>query len=171
MDAGKLRLNLQPVDLAHLVANGSMIIRAMPEAADLRIETDIPDNLQIAGETKFTSLVVQNLLDNARKYNRPGGTIRISARATNKQVDLRVANTGRGIPVESEQPYVFERFHRAGAGTDVPGHGLGLNLARELVRLHEWRAPARQVKCGMDRIQRHILRGGSRPLARTGIAS
>ena len=46
-----------------------------------------------------------------------------------------MANTGRGIPIE-EQPYIFERFHRAGAGDDVPGHGLGLNLARELARLH-----------------------------------
>jgi signal transduction histidine kinase len=41
---------------------------------------------------------------------------------------------GRGIPTEA-QPYVFERFHRAGVGEDA-GHGLGLNLARELVRLH-----------------------------------
>ena len=46
-----------------------------------------------------------------------------------------MANTGRGIPIE-EQPYIFERFHRAGASEDVAGHGLGLNLARELVRLH-----------------------------------
>lgn len=135
MDAGKLRLSLHTVDLAHLVAEWIDDLRAMPEAADLRVEIDIPDNLQVTGETKFTSLVVQNLLDNARKYNRPGGVIRISVREAKKQVELLVANTGRGIPVD-EQPYVFERFHRAGAGTDIPGHGLGLNLARELVRLH-----------------------------------
>ena len=46
-----------------------------------------------------------------------------------------MANTGRGIPSEA-QPHIFERFHRAGASEAVPGHGLGLNLARELVRLH-----------------------------------
>jgi signal transduction histidine kinase len=51
------------------------------------------------------------------------------------KVELRIANTGHGIPLEA-QPDIFERFHRAGAGEDVPGHGLGLNLARELVRLH-----------------------------------
>ncbi|MBA3833561.1 MAG: sensor histidine kinase, partial [Chthoniobacterales bacterium] len=84
---------------------------------------------------KYTGLIVQNLLDNARKYNRRGGTIRISAQTSGNQVELRVANTGRGISVES-QPDIFERFHRAGAGEDVPGHGLGLNLARELMRLH-----------------------------------
>jgi signal transduction histidine kinase len=135
MDAGKLQLNLHTVDLAHLVAEWIDDLQAMPDAAHLRVEADIPDELPIAGETRFTSLVVQNLLDNARKYNRRGGTIQISAHEANKQVELRVANTGRGIPSEA-QPYVFERFHRAGAGADVPGHGLGLNLARELVRLH-----------------------------------
>ncbi len=135
MDAGKLRLTLHTVDLTHLADEWLDDLHAMPEAADLTVETDIPEGLQIAGEIKYTSLVVQNLLDNARKYNRPGGTIRISACRTDEAVELRVANTGRGIPL-AEQPYVFERFHRAGASHDVPGHGLGLNLARELVRLH-----------------------------------
>lgn len=135
MDAGKLRLSLRPVDLSQLVDEWLDDLRAMPEAADLQIETDIPVELQIAGETRFTALVVQNLLDNARKYNIQGGTIRITVRAKKNQVELRVANTGRGIPLEA-QPYIFERFHRAGASEEVPGHGLGLNLAHELVRLH-----------------------------------
>ena len=135
MDAGKLRLNLRTVDLKHLVEEWIDDLQALPEAADLHLEKDVPPDLQIVGETRFTALVVQNLLDNARKYNRRGGTIRISAREEGNQVELRVANTGRGIPL-AEQPYIFERFHRAGAGDDVPGHGLGLNLARELVRLH-----------------------------------
>jgi signal transduction histidine kinase len=135
MDAGKLRLTLHTVDLTHLVEEWLDDLQAMPDAADLRIETDIPEGLKIAGEIKYTGLVVQNLLDNARKYNRRGGSIRIFARRSGKQVELRVANTGRGIPADA-QPYVFERFHRAGASEDVPGHGLGLNLARELVRLH-----------------------------------
>lgn len=136
MDAGKFRLNLRPVDLSHLISEWLDDLQAMPDAADLRIEADIPLGLQIIGETKYTALVVQNLLDNARKYNRRGGTIRMRVRQENSQVDLRIANTGRGIP-PAEQPYIFERFHRAGAGEDVPGHGLGLNLARELMRLHE----------------------------------
>ncbi len=135
MDAGKLRLNLHTVDLSHLVAEWIDDLRAVPEASDLEVTTDLPAELPIAGERKYTGLIVQNLLDNARKYNRRGGTIRIRARATGKEVELRVANTGRGIPLES-QPDIFERFHRAGAGENVPGHGLGLNLARELARLH-----------------------------------
>ena len=135
MDAGKLRITLRSVDLTHLIEEWTDDLRAMPDGADLRVETNLPDELLVAGDAKFTTLVVENLLDNARKYNRPGGIIRITARAAQGQVELRVANTGRGIPAE-EQPYVFERFHRAGAGEEVPGHGLGLNLARELARLH-----------------------------------
>lgn len=135
MDAGKLRLSLKTVDLTHLVDEWIDDLRAVPDSAELQVETDIPDGLQIAGEVKYTALVVQNLLDNARKYNRPGGIIRVTARRSGQQVELRVANTGRGIPADA-QPYIFERFHRAGASEEVPGHGLGLNLARELVRLH-----------------------------------
>jgi signal transduction histidine kinase len=134
MDAGQLQLNLHRVNLTYLVEEWIEDLQALPDGPDLGVEAIIPANLQVAGEMKYTALVVQNLLDNARKYNRRGGIIRISAREENKQVELRVANTGRGIPIEA-QPYVFERFHR-GANEEVAGHGLGLNLARELVRLH-----------------------------------
>lgn len=135
MDAGKLRLNLKPVDVTHLVEEWIDDLQAMPEAADLKVESNIPSDLKVAGDPKFTALILENLLDNARKYNRQGGTIRVNARAAKGQVEVRVANTGRGIPPEA-QPFIFERFHRAAPGEEVPGHGLGLNLARELARLH-----------------------------------
>ena len=77
MDAGKLRLNLHPIDLTHLLEESIDDLLAMPEMTDLQVETDVPPDLQVVGEAKFVSQVVQNLLDNARKYNRPGGTIRI----------------------------------------------------------------------------------------------
>ncbi|MEO6506782.1 MAG: HAMP domain-containing sensor histidine kinase [Chthoniobacterales bacterium] len=135
MDAGKLRLSLKTVDLSHLVTEWIDDLKALADGPDLRVETEIPEGLQIVGEIKYTALVVQNLLDNARKYNRPGGTIRITAQPHDATVNLCVANTGRGIPSDA-QPFIFERFHRAGASEEVPGHGIGLNLARELMRLH-----------------------------------
>ncbi len=135
MDAGRLRLDLHAVDLAQLVAMWIEDLRAVPEANDLQLKSDLPAALRVAGEKKYTNLVVQNLLENARKYNHRGGTIRVSARVSDRKVELHIANTGRGIP-PAAQPYIFERFHRAGGGEDVPGHGLGLNLARELMRLH-----------------------------------
>lgn len=136
MDAGRLRLNFHTVDLTRLIEQSIDDVRAPPEAESLQIQSEIPAGLKIAGETHYTALIVQNLFDNARKYNRADGIVRIRAFQRDDWVELHVLNTGRGIP-DAAQPYIFERFHRAGAGDDVPGHGLGLNLARELARLHD----------------------------------
>jgi signal transduction histidine kinase len=95
----------------------------------------VPRGLYIAGEKRYASLILQNLLENARKYNRPGGSIRVSAQTDQGWALLRVGNSGPAIPPEM-QDQIFERFSRGTNGTQVAGHGLGLNLARELVRLH-----------------------------------
>jgi signal transduction histidine kinase len=81
------------------------------------------------------SLIVQNLLENARKYNRSGGHIRVAAREESDHVVLTIGNTGRTIAGPARE-HIFERFHRGEMGENVPGHGLGLNLARELARFH-----------------------------------
>jgi signal transduction histidine kinase len=91
--------------------------------------------LHVAGEKRYLALILQNLLENARKYNRQGGRIRVAARAEGDTVFLTVGNTGGPIPA-SAQEHIFERFHRGAIGENVPGYGLGLNLARELARLH-----------------------------------
>ena len=135
MDAGRLQLTLHTVNLTELVEEWLDDLRALPDVIDLKIETELPGPLWIAGEKKYTTLVVQNLLDNARKYNRPGGAIRIRGRENNGRVLLSIANTGHPIPAAA-QAHIFERFHRGTSIENVPGHGLGLNLARELVHLH-----------------------------------
>src|SRR5207247_6565806 len=84
-------------------------------------------------EKRYTSLVVQNLLENARKYNRPGGRIRVSACANGSGVVLTVGNTGCVIaPGEN----IFERFHDTSTPSAASRHGMGRNLARGLARLH-----------------------------------
>lgn len=132
LDAGRLQLKFGPVNLSHLVAIAldDQDTRTAPV-----VETDVPDNLFIAGEEHYTSLILQNLLDNACKYNRPGGRIRLVIRCEDNVAWLAVGNTGSGIPA-SIQAHIFERFHRGAVGENVPGYGLGLNLARELARLH-----------------------------------
>jgi signal transduction histidine kinase len=98
----------------------------------VKIEKESPANLYVFGEKQYTSLIVQNLLENARKYNRSGGRLRVAGRQKDNQVILTIGNTGRPIP-SSAQQYIFERFHHSSTAS---GHGLGLNLARELTRLH-----------------------------------
>jgi signal transduction histidine kinase len=135
MDAGRLQLAFARVDLLRLIEGELDDIGAHPEALDLAIESDFPAAVHVDGEKTYTALIVRNLLENARKYNRPGGRIRVTAREEGGSVVLSVGNTGRPIPPEAQE-HIFERFHRSSSGENVPGHGLGLNLARELARLH-----------------------------------
>jgi signal transduction histidine kinase len=134
MDAGRLRINFSPVDLTHLIDAQLDDFSALPDHADLSIESDCT-SIRVAGEQHYLALVLQNLLENARKYNRPDGLIRISCREEGDWACLTVGNTGKTIPV-AEHEHIFERFHRGLAGENITGHGLGLDLARELARLH-----------------------------------
>ena len=135
MDAGKLRLEFCPVDLSQVIAAELDDLAAQSDTLDLAIESELPALLLVAGEKRYTTLIVRNLLENARKYNRPGGRISVKARQSPDEVFLNIGNTGRPIPLEAQE-HIFERFHRGAVGENVPGHGLGLNLARELARLH-----------------------------------
>ncbi|HEY5228820.1 MAG TPA: sensor histidine kinase, partial [Opitutaceae bacterium] len=123
-------LNLTPLFEALLDDVG-----ALPDLFDLDIDSDVPPSLWVKGERGYVTLILQNLLENARKYNLTKGKIRISAEEDGEWAVVLVGNTGPAIP-KSSQEHIFERFHRGAVGENVPGHGIGLNLARELARLH-----------------------------------
>ena len=136
VDAGQLRLEAGVVDLRQLIEGWLDDLSALPDPHGLRIDTDLPAKMCIVGEARYTTLILQNLLENARKYNRDGGRIAITAGEGGPgSVLLVIGNTGQSIaPTDGE--HIFERFHRGAMGENVPGHGLGLNLARDLARLH-----------------------------------
>lgn len=136
MDAGRLKLSLLPVNLTELIEASLDDLSALPDELGVAVETDFPAQLSILGEKRYTAIILQNLLENARKYNRRGGKIRIVAHEAGETVRLAIANTGQPISAAA-QLHIFERFHRGAMGENVPGYGLGLNLARELARLHQ----------------------------------
>jgi signal transduction histidine kinase len=135
MDAGRLRIEFNPVNLTQLVDEWLDDLSALPDAFDVDVRKHLPPALHIAGEKRYTSLIVQNLLENARKYNLPGGRIQVRTEVNEAWVVLVVGNTGPAIPPEMQE-CVFERFARGSEGAKISGHGLGLNLARDLARLH-----------------------------------
>ena len=147
MDAGHLEIRSDPVNLSELIDEWLDDLEALPDAPEVSIEREVPARLYVAGEKQYVSLIVQNLLENARKYNRTGGRIRVNASLHDGKVFLRVGNTGRTIP-STAQGHVFERFYRANPNGAGGGHGIGLNLARELARLH--RGDLRLLQSGND---------------------
>jgi len=136
-DAGQLKLALEPVDLsAELEA---MIEDARVLAADLRLtfDTQIQPGLRVPADRALLHTALLNLITNAIKYNEPDGKIEISLELSDGGICFRICNTGPGIPAEDHLK-VFDRFYRvrSAAQPQADGSGLGLSLAREIVRAH-----------------------------------
>jgi Signal transduction histidine kinase len=134
-DAGRLELSKAEFDLGEVFEGVLDDALALAEPLDLKVEADVPKHLLLKADRTFVAIIAQNLVENAVKYNTPGGRIRVEARAVNGMVEITIGNTGDGIP-KDRTGQLFERFYRVRGGERVPGHGLGLSTTRELARAH-----------------------------------
>ena len=134
-DAGRLEVSKAEFDLSEVLEGVLDDAVTLAEPLDLKVEADVPKHLLLKADRTFVAIIVQNLVENAVKYNTPGGRIRVEARAVNGAVEITIGNTGDGIP-KNRTGQLFERFYRVCGGERVPGHGLGLSTARELARAH-----------------------------------
>ncbi len=134
-DAGRVELSKAEIEIGEVLEGILDDALTLAEPLDLTVETNIPKHLMLKADHTFVGMIAQNLVENAVKYNTPGGRIRVEARAVNGHVEMTIGNTGDGIPKERAE-LLFERFSRVRGGARVPGHGLGLSIARELARAH-----------------------------------
>jgi signal transduction histidine kinase len=107
----------------------------LPGAADIAFITQLPpEPLRVVGDAVSISMLVSNLISNAVKYNRPGGTVTVRAEAQAGCLQLQVSDTGIGIP-ESSMPRLFEEFYRvkSEATQQIQGTGLGLVICKRIV--------------------------------------
>jgi hypothetical protein len=141
-EAGDLRLQLQPVSLAELVAATLPLVEREARKRQVTLVVDaLPAEVVQADRVRLRQVLL-NLLSNAIKYNRPGGRVQVSARLAGAQVGLQVADTGRGIDPASLQA-AFEPFNRLGAeGLGIEGTGIGLAIAKALVEQMQGRIEA-----------------------------
>ncbi|MGA7712854.1 MAG: HAMP domain-containing sensor histidine kinase [Rhizomicrobium sp.] len=137
-DSGAARGAMKPLDLSAVVADISELYAPLAEEKNLSLSVMPAGVLTIEGNRSLISQALANLIDNAIKYTPSGGHITIAALETPASVDLTVADSGPGIPVE-ERPRVLERFVRLEASRNSPGTGLGLSLVAAVARLHEAR--------------------------------
>lgn len=133
-DSGRLPLEPETFDIVTLIAASVDDIEAIACDKDLTIECEIPETLMITADKRRLRIALQVLAENAAKYTPPKGTIRARATLDDNGLDLELSNTGAAIP-EHEKDLIFERFRRSEAiGENISGHGLGLNIARNLMR-------------------------------------
>jgi signal transduction histidine kinase len=134
-EAGKLLLDLQPVDLRAVAR--SVVSLQEPMANDmqlsLELDEDGPSLAAFADERRVVQILT-NLVANAIKYNRRGGVLRIGFGANDRQTWVQVADSGIGMNAQ-QLTHLFEPFNRLGADRlAVGGHGLGLSIARTLAQ-------------------------------------
>ncbi|HID64829.1 MAG TPA: cyclic nucleotide-binding domain-containing protein, partial [Anaerolineae bacterium] len=137
MESGDLVLDLRPLSLLPLVAGAVNRLRLLAEQYNITIELDAPAELPpVQGDGKQLERVLDNLLDNALKFTPEGGLITVAVRPVNGQVEVRVTDTGPGIPPEHRER-IFDRFTRV-PGSEGRRRGLGLGLAfcRSVVEAH-----------------------------------
>ena len=113
-------------------------IAVLAKEKNIDIMTEIPSDLEIAGDRQKLSRAIFNLVDNAIKYTPEGGQIRISGEKdqSREEVEILIEDSGIGIPVD-EIDKIFDRFYRVDkARSETRGTGLGLSIAQEIVKAH-----------------------------------
>jgi signal transduction histidine kinase len=137
MESDEVVLDLQPISLPPLITDTVNRLRLLAEKYDITLELDTPTELpSIQGDSSKLERVLDNLLDNALKYTPEGGLITVAARPVDGQVEVRVTDTGPGIPPKYQER-IFERFTRV-PDSEGRRRGLGWGLAfcRSVVEAH-----------------------------------
>ncbi len=140
IEAGRADVHLEPTDLGLLTAELVGTFRAAIDRAGLGLVLDVPAQpVEAWVDRDQWEKIILNLLSNALKHTF-AGAIAVAVEAVADGVEVRVADSGVGIPAE-HLPHVFERFHRvpAARARTHEGSGIGLALVNELVGLHRGR--------------------------------
>jgi signal transduction histidine kinase/CheY-like chemotaxis protein/PAS domain-containing protein len=136
--SGKVRLDVQPTDLAAVIDAALDVVRPAAEAKEITLRRVLdPRAGPVSGDAQRLQQVVWNLLSNAVKFTPKGGRIDVRLERVGSQVEITVADTGAGISTEF-LPHVFDRFSQSDESITRKhgGLGLGLSIVRHLVELH-----------------------------------
>jgi signal transduction histidine kinase len=135
-DAGRLVLEPEETDINPMIQAATDDVETLTHDRGVTVETQVPPTLVICVDQRRVRMALQIITENAAKYTPDSGRIRLDASIRDGMFRLNLANTGNPI-LELDRDRIFERFHRgADVGEEVQGHGLGLNIARTLLRAH-----------------------------------
>ena len=155
-DAGSIQAQPGETDVIPILERCIEDAEVLGSNAGIRIEKDLPKRFNALADPGRTEQILLNLLENAVKYNRPGGVIRVALAERGNKVVITVSNTGVPIPPE-RMPWIFDRFARGDRDESRAGHGLGLSIARELATAQ--RGDVRLVRSDAEATEFEILLG------------
>jgi signal transduction histidine kinase len=142
------------VDVREAVVATLRMLRPLAQNRGLALESFLLENCCILATEDSVHQIVFNLVENAIKYNKPGGSVSVRLETESDFVVLTVDDTGVGVP-EEDLPHIFDRFYRVdkARSREAGGSGLGLSIVRDTVRELGGKVAATQRKSGGMRFQ------------------
>ena len=136
LDEKDRKPRMEPVDLLKVAKEVAFALKAKGQAQGITVDVSGQAPVISANQAMMYEMLF-NLVDNAIKYNLPGGSVRVEIFAKDDQARIEVSDTGMGIAPE-DQPRIFERFYRADKSRSkkVDGTGLGLAIVKHVVLIH-----------------------------------
>ncbi|MEO7659469.1 MAG: ATP-binding protein [Pyrinomonadaceae bacterium] len=137
IESGNVSLSIRKVQLSTVVNHVFSALAAKAGDGEIKLKSDIPHDIEILADVVRLEQMLTNLVDNAIKFNRPGGLVTVSHSTDDDREVISVADTGEGLLPEHAQR-IFERFYRSdrARSREVGGTGLGLAIVKHLAKLH-----------------------------------
>jgi len=126
--------NRKPIDVSEQIRRCILLLQSSWENRNIDMDIDLEDAV-LNGNEEMLSQVWLNLLDNAIKFTPDGGRIALQLTKKDKLAVITIQDNGVGIAAD-ELERIFDKFYHSDAGSAAPGNGIGLTLARKIVRLH-----------------------------------
>jgi signal transduction histidine kinase len=138
LDAGEAAAEWKPFDLAALTTATADQMGLLAEDKNIKLKCNATMGAWVEGDRARVKQVVVNLLDNAIKYSRAGGSVTLNVETSDGKAVLEVADNGMGIPPDA-LPRVFDRFYRVdqARSREQGGAGLGLSIVKSICAAHQ----------------------------------
>ena len=143
-DAGRLRPEREKVDMSDMCETVAWQQEGIAAEKGIAIETQIEEGVFVYGDETMLIRVILNLMDNAIKYGKKNGHVKLKLRIDNGQVCCEVEDDGIGIRPE-DMPRIWERFYRVEGSRSEEGSGLGLAMVEAMVKAHGGQIDAESV--------------------------
>ena len=137
LEANQIQAEKESFFISELAQDITQKYQILADNKNITLHLDMPHNLpMVFADLGLVERVIQNLMDNALKFTPNGGSIQFILEEKEKNILVRVADTGPGIP-EHEQPLIFERYRQTENGKEAKqGTGLGLAIAKKIMEIH-----------------------------------
>ena len=131
LEAGTLEMKTEKVSLAKMAEQINESAGIMAEAAEVELEMNIPEEIEVMGDAGWLREAVSNIVKNAIEHTPAGGKVSVNAVQTNLCTQINIVDNGKGID-KKDLPHIFERFYKAG-NSSANSVGIGLAMAKQII--------------------------------------